>query len=190
MEQFLKHVEAGLPLSNVVFQGLDLTAQSEQLCKADLTGSVFLGCQLHSRVLKRAHSQGAVIFPTFPGLIYNPYRGALYTAEELYAGFDRHRPETYQDTLDARIFKHWNERGGESANSIMDTLAQRLHDHAITDALDDMLERGQAVPRKIVAIMGGHNMARGAPDYRQVRSSSAHALIPQSPPSYIAAVHT
>ena len=59
--------------------------------------------------------------------------------------------------------------GGEHAPSILDTLAQRLHDHAISDALEDLLQRGKA-PRKIVAIMGGHSMARGAEDYRQVRA--------------------
>ena len=165
--QFVQHTKAGLPLSNVVFQGLDLTEHSEAICHSDLRGSVFLGCELTSHSLKAAQNHGALIFPPFHGLLYKPYRGCLYTAEELYTGFDHRRPETYHETLDARIFDHWASRGGEHAKSIIDTLAQRLHDHAITDALEDLLERGKSA-RKIVAIMGGHSMARGAADYRQV----------------------
>jgi hypothetical protein len=165
IEQLKLLLASGASLKNSVLQGLDLCEFSEQLCKVDLHGAVFLGCEMHSRVLKKAQKAGALIFPPIHGLPYNAYRGQLYTAEELYRDFDWHKPESYQLTPDARIFKHFEERGAGVGHSILDSLAQRLHDHAISDALDDLLLQS---PRKVVAIMGGHEMKRGAADYAQV----------------------
>lgn len=176
LTQLERHIKDKLPFTNVAFQGLNLSNYSDPLATADLTGSAFLGCELPLEVLKNAHNRGALIFPAFSGLIYNPYRGSLYTAEELYEGFDRTKPETYANTPDARIYAHWKARGAEAAPSILDTLAQRLHDHAISDALEDLLQRAPSA-RKIVAIMGGHAMARGAADYRQVAMISRELTV-------------
>lgn len=41
---------------------------------------------------------------------------------------------------------------------------QALHDNSITQALTDVLGR----EAKVVAIMGGHNMVRGAKEYRDI----------------------
>jgi predicted Rossmann-fold nucleotide-binding protein len=164
---FELHLREGRSLANVILQGLDLTAFSEALLRSDLSGTVFLGCLLEPATLQRVIERGAMVFPPFSGLPYCPYRGTLYSAEELYAGFDPSRPETYADTLDARIYAHWNSRGGPNPPSILETLAQRLHDHAISDALEEVLIH-EGKPRRVVAIMGGHSMLRGQPDYRSV----------------------
>ncbi|NRD54966.1 hypothetical protein D7Y15_24810 [Corallococcus sp. AB030] len=164
---FEQHLREGRSLANVILQGLDLRAWSDALLKADLTGTVFLGCLLEPATLQQVLARGAMVFPPFTGLPYCPYRGSLYTPEELYAGFDPTRPDTYADTLDARIYAHWNSRGGAHPPSILETLAQRLHDHAISDALEDaLLDQGK--PRRVVAIMGGHSMLRGQEAYRSV----------------------
>ncbi|ATB32344.1 LOG family protein [Melittangium boletus] len=164
---FEQHLTGGKSLSNVILQGLDLMEQGEVLLRADLSGSVFLGCLLDARILQEVIGRGAMVFPPFSGLPYSPYRGGLYTPEELYAGFDPAHPESYADTPDARIYAHWNSRGGPNPPSILETLAQRLHDHAISDALEEaLIDQGQ--PRRVVAIMGGHSMLRGQADYRAV----------------------
>ena len=164
---FEQHLTGGRSLSNVILQGLDLMERGEVLLRADLTGTVFLGCQLDARSLQEVIGRGAMVFPPFSGLPYSPYRGGLYTPEELYAGFDAAHPESYADTPDARIYAHWNSRGGPNPPSILETLAQRLHDHAISDALEEaLIDQGQ--PRRVVAIMGGHSMLRGQADYRAV----------------------
>lgn len=162
-----QHLSGGRSLANVILQGLELTDRSEALLRSDLTGTVFLGCQLDPLTLRTVIERGAMVFPPFSGLPYSPYRGALYTPEELYEGFDPAHPESYADTPDARVYAHWNSRGGPNPPSILETLAQRLHDHAITDALEDVLIH-QGQPRRVVAIMGGHSMLRGQPDYRAV----------------------
>ena len=164
---FEQHLVAGKSLANVILQGLDLMDQGRVLSRADLTGTVFLGCLLDKETLAAVGARGALIFPPFSGLPYSPYRGQLYTPEELYAGFDPAHPESYADTPDARVYAHWHSRGGANPPSILETLAQRLHDHAISDALEEVLVQ-EGKPRRVVAIMGGHAMLRGQPDYRSV----------------------
>lgn len=46
-------------------------------------------------------------------------------------------------------------------------MAQRLHDHSVTQAMEGLLYRSGGA-RKVVAIMGGHSMKRGQADYRAV----------------------
>ena len=169
LEAFERHLSSGSPFRNVVIQGLDLRGFTRELSAAPLEGSAFLGCQLEQQALQAALSHGAMVFPPFLGLPYQPYRGHLYTVEELYAGFEPSRPGTYADTLDARIYSHWVSQGSASAASILEMLAQRLHDHSVTDAVEELLAvASDGQPRKVVAIMGGHSMLRGQPDYRSV----------------------
>ncbi len=56
--------------------------------------------------------------------------------------------------------------GAAEADTIHESMARRLHDHAITDAKKDFIR--QYDDKKIVAIMGGHSLKRNAPDYRDV----------------------
>lgn len=169
LEAFERHLRSGSPFRNVVIQGLDLRGFTRELTAAPLEGSAFLGCHLEQQALQAALAHGAMVFPPFLGLPYQPYRGSLYTVEELYAGFEPARPGTYADTLDARIYAHWVTQGRASPASILETLAQRLHDHSVTDAMEELLAvASDGHPRRVVAIMGGHSMLRGQPDYRSV----------------------
>ncbi|NTX03756.1 hypothetical protein HUA74_15485 [Myxococcus sp. CA051A] len=166
-EAFERHLRDGSSLANVVIQGLDLRRYTRELSTAALAGTVFLGCELEKDALQAALAHGALVFPPITGVPYQPYRGGLYSPEELYAGFDPMRPETYEDTLDARIYRHWEAHGRGTPPTLLETLAQRLHDHAVTDAMEDLLA-ASGPSRKVVAIMGGHSMKRGQPDYREV----------------------
>ncbi|WP_225412940.1 LOG family protein [Stigmatella hybrida] len=167
LDAFARHLRGGASLANVILQGLDLRGHTRELSVLPLAGAIFLGCQLEKEALQTAIAHGAMVFPPFTGLPYVPYRNSLYTPEELYAGFESARPETYAQTLDARIYAHWNERGRANPPSLLETLGQRLHDHAITDAMEELLAV-EGPPRKVVAIMGGHSMRRGEADYRTV----------------------
>ncbi|MCP3062333.1 hypothetical protein LXT21_26430 [Myxococcus sp. K38C18041901] len=170
-EAFERHLREGHSLANVVIQGLDLRRYTPELSTAPLAGTVFLGCELEKDALQAALAHGALVFPPISGVPYQPYRGTLYTPEELYAGFDLTRPETYEDTLDARIYRHWESHGRGTPPTLLETLAQRLHDHAVTNAMEGLLLR-EGPARKVVAIMGGHSMKRGMPDYREVATLS------------------
>jgi len=167
IEELEAHLASLADLGDTVIQGLDLSSHGPALLKVNLAGATFLGCQLDDSVTRAALDAGALVFPSIPDIPYAPYRGLLYSVEELYSGFDPERPQSYAHTLDARIYQHFLRTGGSKPASILETLARRLHDHAVTDAMRDLLYDVRQ-PRRIVAIMGGHGMARGSAEYAQV----------------------
>lgn len=93
----------------------------------------------------------------FKGLPYNPFRTSLYTVPELTEGYPG-------PTLDDRIIEHYNHHG-ETAPDVHEALAQRIHDHAIDDALRRFVQSKAATERKLVGIMGGHTTTRDTSDY-------------------------
>ena len=167
VEELLSHLKAQRTLRGVVLQGLDLTGHD--LSSEDLTEAVFLGCQVNESTLLAAGTAGALVFPRIPGKPFATCPSGLYTPETLFAGFDRSNPESYAETLDARVYAHWGENGRGEPGSILETLARRLHDHGISDALFELLAEG---PRQAVAIMGGHGMTRDDSAYQKIAQVS------------------
>src|SRR5947207_273036 len=121
IEAFERHLRSGSSFRNVVIQGLDLRGFTREIVASSLEGSVFMGCELGKEALQSALQQGAMIFPPFLGLPYQPYRSRLYTIEEICAGFDPARPETYAETPDARVYAHWVMQGRATPSSILET---------------------------------------------------------------------
>lgn len=154
-------------LENVAVQSLDLAPFASALRDVPVTGTIFMGCRGEPELLSALMSRGALVFPELPGVPYDTYPSGLYDVDALFADFDPSDPCTYCHTLDARIYAHWKDTGGAAARTIHETLARRLHDHAITDALDELV-RGE----KVVAIMGGHSMSRASDEYRAVAEMS------------------
>lgn len=151
----------GHDLRGAVLVGLDLTApEDDELLRTALDGSLLLGCRLTPASRAKAYAAGALLFPDIPNLPYRPYRSALYPPAELFAGFDPDRPESYADTMDARVYRHVRAEGQHPGP--VAALARRLHDHGIAEALHDMLA-GAGLP---VAVMGGHELTRDSPGYR------------------------
>ncbi|UQA56280.1 LOG family protein [Polyangium aurulentum] len=150
----------------VAIQGVDLTTVAELLVTRDIAGCVFLGCVLPDLLAKAAASQDCLVMPCPRGLIFQPYRGALYTADELYAGFDPEIAEaSFEHTLDRLICKtclDLTTRRLYPGVPIEIELFRRVHDHAITDALGELLADLRAEGRRAVAIMGGHDMKRAS----------------------------
>ena len=132
-------------------QSIDLTGRSEALARLDPAGALFLGCAMDERAERLVRRRGGLVFPTLPDIAFDPYRGRLYSPDELYAGLDE---GGYESTCDARIYA-WA-RHEEAHHSVGATLASALHDHAITDALEELIHG-----RDVVGIMGGHAVRRG-----------------------------
>ena len=160
---FDAHIAARGSLADCSLQSLDLTGRSDLLLAADVTHAVFLGCRLAPGVEPRLEAAGALVFPSLPDLPFNPYRSGLYSADELYAGLER----GYRYTLDARVYRWWRHVGRH--RSLTSELAMTLHDHAITESLEDLgLESA-------VGVMGGHQLVRGSDGYAQA-ARLGHAL--------------
>ncbi len=99
-------------------------------------------------------------------LPYNPTPQHLYTANDLYTAGE----QPFTGSIDQLIY-----RRARHANMLTvppaEALAQRLHDHGITVALD-AFRHG----RSIVGVMGGHHLARGSePFSRAVELGAALA---------------
>jgi predicted Rossmann-fold nucleotide-binding protein len=106
-----------------------------------------------------------LIFPKLD-VPYNPYRARLYSIDSLYRNYDPKQPESYELTPDSIIYKYYRDKGKHYPDSIYETLAQKLHDHSITDAMMDILEGIDN--RNVVAIMGGHGLSRDSEDFIKV----------------------
>ncbi|HEY4020428.1 MAG TPA: hypothetical protein VGM75_17180, partial [Pseudonocardiaceae bacterium] len=155
-----EHRAAGRDLAGVILVGLDLrSAEDDLLLRTRLDGALLLGCRLAPASHARADAAGALLFPDIPDLPYRVYRSSLYRPAELFDGFDADRPASYADTLDARVYQYVQACGTHPEP--LPALAQRLHDHSITEALGEVL----AVSPHPVAVMGGHDLARDSAGY-------------------------
>ena len=159
-------VRTGANLNCTVIQGLDLRKADLDWDHLTCRGAIFLGCVFPDHVtVTRLQELGALVFPRFEGLPFDPYRPALYSREELMEGWTPDKDES----LDRRIYEHYVQHG-KNHPDIVEALAERLHDHAIDDALTDLLE-GRVENdgrKKVVAIMGGHGTRRDAESYEGV----------------------
>ena len=145
-------------LRDCVLQGIDLA--DFDLGVVAVEGAVFLGCRFRSEAdLVSVLTRGALVFPRIEDRPYDPHRARLYTWRELQKGWT----ETEDDSLDHRIYKHEQAHRARRESDILECLAQRIHDHAIDDALEELL-RG----RRPVGIMGGHGVSRTDPSFAKV----------------------
>lgn len=158
--------QLGHQLGQVVVQGLDLSEEKIRWQDVDCEGAFFLGCVFHEQLdLEILRKKGAILFPRIPGLPYHPNRHNLYTREELMEGWSAEEDLS----LDKRIYDHFHAKGGSSTD-VLEAMAQRIHDHAVDDALGDLL-KGRVEPggeKKVIGIMGGHSMARTDPYFHKV----------------------
>jgi predicted Rossmann-fold nucleotide-binding protein len=148
-------------------QALDLTAHTAELERQDFHNCLFLGCRIEPRVAGHIVSSGGIVIPTLNAFAFDVHHRSLYSPEMLFAGFDVNDPDGYFKSRDYRIYRQFLDQGKGNPSSILVSLAHALHDHSITDALNELL-----VDRKVVAIMGGHAMERRDPYYCQLAQLS------------------
>ena len=161
LDKLKRHLDTSSDLRNAVFQALDLNAVADRLANATLRNNVLLGCAVSDSLLQRFETP--FVFPHLPDVPFSMYRGALYSPDELLGGYIPGQPESYAHTLDGRAYRHYVDTGKADTPDAAVMLARRLHDHAMTDALQEFI-----AGRKVVAIMGGHAMQRDAADYLKV----------------------
>ncbi|MFF1377915.1 LOG family protein [Streptomyces sp. NPDC058308] len=136
-------------------QAVDLTERTAALLAADVAGAVFLGCPMREDAAAKVRAGGALVFPPVPGLPFNPYRGLLYSPDDLFAGL---ADGGYEATPDAHAYA-WFQRT-KADGDVFSSMLRAIHDDSISDALDEHL-----VGARVVGVMGGHAMARGTDSY-------------------------
>ena len=142
-------------LAGAFVVGLDLRETSVDWRSVDLAGVAFAGCRFVEKDEARVRAGGAAVLPPVEGVGFDPYRAALYSNDELMAGYEAGRPET---TFDARVGAI-----ARTPPTPFGSLVRGLHDACIDAALVRFLE---ASPEPVVGVMGSHATARGDRAYR------------------------
>ena len=146
-----------------VFQNIDFTDLADLAAQSTYTDCLFLGCVLPDSFSKKLDKTN-LIFPKLEAP-FDIYRSYLYSSNSLYSGFDLRDESTVENTYDRRVYRHYLQTGVFSKN-IKETLSRYLHDHSMSNAIKDFLSNYNA--RQIVGIMGGHDLLRTDPVYRQI----------------------
>lgn len=92
-------------------------------------------------------------------------RSTLYTAEELYAGYNPKDEATFETCYDTKAYRHFI-KNGKQAQSADESLARALHDNSIHVALNAFFKKYNS--RLCIGIMGGHALLRTDPMYKKV----------------------
>lgn len=142
-------------LSGYRIQSVNLLERTFALLSADTSAAVFLGCPMEPDASVKVRADGALVFPPVPDLPFNPYRGLLYTPEELYAGL----AAGYEATADAQAHAWFQETKADG--DVFSSMLRALHDDAVSDALDEHLAGA-----RVVGVMGGHALSRDSTQYR------------------------
>jgi predicted Rossmann-fold nucleotide-binding protein len=168
LETLQARIHAGLPLTNLIHQGLDLRGVARPMLATDISGSAFLGCLMTDALVHHANRHGCWIIPPVADLSFDPFRGRLYRVEELLAGYDPAEAGSYDRTPDWRTYLSCMDETTKRPRpmGIDEMLLQRIHDASIDDALAELLQLPEN--RRAVAIMGGHDTLRGSGPYRDI----------------------
>ncbi len=161
LDAFDDHVEGQSPSDPIVAVGLDLTERTSAL-RSGVRG-VFVACQVTADGADALLRGGSIVVPQTPDLPFEAHRADLYTADELYDVFDPSEPESYVDTLDARVGDHWRQRRRGDLEDPIESVCRRIHDEALYVAL-----RARARGRSVVAVVGSHELARDSGAYRSI----------------------
>lgn len=148
-------------LRRYAFQNVNFTIAPELSLKHNYRECLFLSCKLPMG-LKR-QSKDCLFLPNM-GETFG-FQNHLYSPEELYEGFNPNQPRSYNKCYDGRVYKHYLKKGKRNTD-IKETLARTLHDHSISDCLQDYLSRFDE--HKLVGVMGGHRLSRLDKAYIQV----------------------
>ncbi|MBT1182970.1 Rossmann fold nucleotide-binding protein [Streptomyces sp. CJ_13] len=142
-------------LSGYRIQSVNLLERTFALLAADTSAAVFLGCAMEPDASAKVRADGALVYPPVPDLPFNPYRGLLYTADELFTGL----ADGYEATPDAQAYAWFQETKADG--DVFSSMLRSIHDDAVSDALDEHLSGA-----RVVGVMGGHAMERGGTEYR------------------------
>ncbi len=134
-------------------QGVDLGARTSELLRLHPANAILLGSVVSDEAEAHLRGGGALLFPAIPALPFDPYRAGVYTPDELYAGIEGSR---YELTTDALVYS-WTL---DADDDLARRLARALHDHAMDDALGELL-----ADLRVVGVMGGHAWTRTDPRY-------------------------
>ena len=165
-EELQNLLSKGGRISRCAFRGIDFADVADccsfsQECR--FSHCLFMGCSFAPGMEKQLEKTNLVFSDI--DVPYNVFKGELYTAETLYRGYQEGCPDSYSDCFDSVVYRHYL-LTGKRADDLKETLARSLHDHAVSDALHDLLSHYDE--KHVVGIMGGHGLLRTEPMFRSI----------------------
>ena len=156
VKSFQQFIRGGNSLKNCTLQDLDFTSLDINWKTFKFNNTTFLGCLLKKEDKAYLEKKGAIIFPCPPKLPYYPFRKSLYQWQELMEGFSPKK----DNSVDYHVYRHFSK--SKFNPSINEALWQRIHDHAMDDALRDLIvpNHNGMTEKKCVGFMGGHGTLR------------------------------
>jgi len=148
-------------LQRLAFVAVNMTAETEKALSHSYRDCIFMGCTLPMGLKRK--SRDCLFFPDMGELFHLCSR--LYTADDLYEGYELDNPESYKTCFDGRVYRHYLKKG-KQAEDIKETLARTLHDHSISDCLHEFLSSYDEC--SLVGVMGGHALKRTDPSYEKI----------------------
>jgi len=149
-------------IAHYVFQYIDFNLIPTYALENKFVDCCFFGCELPKEMYSVLES--SLVLPRM-NMRYQCFRKSLYDGMSLYAGFDPENDATYPDSFDYQVYNDYAEQGCR-INDIRIMLSRSLHDHSISDALYDFIDRYRE--DDITGIMGGHALKRTDKMYKQI----------------------
>ncbi len=159
-------------ISHCTFQGIDFRNENIDWPKFIIDDTTFLGCKFHMEEELQLVKMGAYLYHAPDSLPYKPFRRDLYSWQELMKSSNENR------SVDLEIYQHFSDT--KFNTPINEALWQRIHDHAIDDALRDLLDFDDEgmTQKKCVGFMGGHSVGRDHSFFK--RSAHTSKLLAES----------
>lgn len=115
------------------------------------------------------HVKLAGIVEHLQAVPYDVTRHQLYSAAELYEGYDPDNDESFAQCYDSCVYNHFLATG-KTTDSVEESLARSLHDNGIHTGLKTFLRRYE--PNRYIGIMGGHALKRTDTMFRLIAHMS------------------
>ena len=96
---------------------------------------------------------------------YDVTRTELYSASDIYEGYDPEKPETFENCYDTRVYRHFMSMG-KLTTDLKESVARMLHDHKMYLSIVNYFREHNYM--QFVGVMGGHALLRTDTMYREV----------------------
>lgn len=159
IKTFKAFLAKAVSLKNCTIRNIDFTKIDLQWDNIEIDHTTFIACKFKSDDIINIIRKGAFIYREPTTLPYKVYRNSLYDYAEL-------NVKIADKTVDEKIYKHFSTY--RNIRNINESLWQKSHDHAIDEALLDLLQDDSTGKlRKCVGFMGGHGILRNSKDFWQ-----------------------
>lgn len=155
-------------LTNLVIQGINFKNENIDWGQFNYENTTFLSCAFNRNQATEVISYGAIVYPKFKNLPYNPNRNALYTYQELLEGYNFEN----DSSVDLKIYQRFVKN--KYNPPLFEAMAQRLHDFNIDESLRRLMgfDKKGMTEKKAVGFMGGHATRRGSEYYVKVAKAA------------------